>query len=942
MNEPIHYILIKKEGKWVPKSAEISSFEQDDAGMYRVRFTNSSKYYRYSRQNLAYLGNRMREWVDPAPDVNRIFLNGQELSGLKDVWHYAYDEQDFWRIVFHSGRYRDYPGECIRVVTNCLCNSRSNDVFDYLKHIAGLNPLGKNGEPRKNETVQGILEKQYAAISYVGDDTVASLYLGYSASPKRTEPGNLIYPFGSNASQKEAVRQAFTHQVSIVQGPPGTGKTQTILNILANIVMRGKTALVVSANNSATDNIREKLAKYGLDFMVAPLGNKENKGEFIRSQPPLPEELPSWHSEEVQDAQKKVDTASRQLDAVFSLQNDLAVKRQELEAANLEWEHFKQEHALGEEDVWESTSLTSGKLLRLWLELQPYVDEDAAAGIHGWSGRFRWLLLKFLCRYWFRLTKRMERENLLPLITRLQTLYYPKRRRELCEAIAALESALERQDAGALMTVLTENSLLLLKDALCRKYRDGRPVLVSEEDLWKRSSEVLKQYPIVLSTTFSARSCLAANTIYDYVIVDEASQVAVETGFLALTCARNAVIVGDSQQLPNVVTEDDRKRFKIVQVRYHLAEGYDCASYSLLTSIGAVIKEVPQTLLCEHYRCHPRIINFCNQKFYGGQLLIMTPDTGEENVLSAFTTVAGNHARNKCNQREIDVIRSEVFPALAGFDDVGIVTPYNNQVDVINKEFGRPDLAATVHKYQGRENDAIVFSAVDNQITPFCDDDNMLNVAVSRAKKKFCLVMTGEKQEKEGNLTDLLHYISYQNCAVVESKVSSIFDYLYEHYTKERLEYLERHPKVSEYDSENLLYPLILKVLEEGGYAYLKVVLHYPLRSIFRHKEQMLEQREYEYASHAKTHVDFLLFNRVSKLPVMGIEVNGYSFHREGTEQSLRDELKESVFRKYDLPLLVLSTTGSGEEQKIKQTLVHALQVYESTCLGGNYHLIHE
>ena len=87
MNEPIHYILIKKEGKWVPKSAEISSFEQDDAGMYRVRFTNSSKYYRYSRQNLACLGNRMREWVDPALDVNRIFLNGQELSGLKDVWH---------------------------------------------------------------------------------------------------------------------------------------------------------------------------------------------------------------------------------------------------------------------------------------------------------------------------------------------------------------------------------------------------------------------------------------------------------------------------------------------------------------------------------------------------------------------------------------------------------------------------------------------------------------------------------------------------------------------------------------------------------------------------------------------------------------------------------------------------------------------------------------
>lgn len=42
---------------------------------------------------------------------------------------------------------------------------------------------------------------------------------------------------------------------------------------------------------------------------------------------------------------------------------------------------------------------------------------------------------------------------------------------------------------------------------------------------------------------------------------------------------------------------------------------------------------------------------------------------------------------------------------------------------------------ATIHKYQGREKDAIIMSVVDNQITPFADDANMLNVAVSRAKK---------------------------------------------------------------------------------------------------------------------------------------------------------------------------------------------------------------
>lgn len=61
-----------------------------------------------------------------------------------------------------------------------------------------------------------------------------------------------------------------THQISVVQGHPGTGKTQTILNIIANIVSSGKTVLIVSNNNSATANVQEKLNKYGFDFIVAP------------------------------------------------------------------------------------------------------------------------------------------------------------------------------------------------------------------------------------------------------------------------------------------------------------------------------------------------------------------------------------------------------------------------------------------------------------------------------------------------------------------------------------------------------------------------------------------------------------------------------------------------------------------------------------------------
>ena len=80
----------------------------------------------------------------------------------------------------------------------------------------------------------------------------------------------MIFPFGGNASQFKAVENALSNQMSVIQGPPGTGKTQTILNIIANLLVRGKTVQVVSNNNSATQNVFEKLAspKYNTGCLV--------------------------------------------------------------------------------------------------------------------------------------------------------------------------------------------------------------------------------------------------------------------------------------------------------------------------------------------------------------------------------------------------------------------------------------------------------------------------------------------------------------------------------------------------------------------------------------------------------------------------------------------------------------------------------------------------
>ena len=89
---------------------------------------------------------------------------------------------------------------------------------------------------------------------------------------------------------------------------------------------------------------------------------------------------------------------------------------------------------------------------------------------------------------------------------------------------------------------------------------------------------------------------------------DEASQVDIVTGALALSCAKNAVIVGDLKQLPNVVTSEVEKITKQVFESFELHSAYSYADNSLLSSIVNLYEDIPKTLLKEHYRCHPKII----------------------------------------------------------------------------------------------------------------------------------------------------------------------------------------------------------------------------------------------------------------------------------------------------------------------------------------------
>lgn len=851
---------------------------------------------------------------------SKVFVGRSLKYNVREIWKFASGGKCFWRVILADGYAFEGDGAKIRVCTSCLSDKTSKNTFAYLRHVAFVNPLGKDKDS------DGILADMYDKVDFVDSETAAACYLNPNKyKPKTLNCSDLIYPFGCNASQKTAVAAAFKHQMSVIQGPPGTGKTQTILNIIANIVRQGKTVLVVSNNNSATANVQEKLEKYGTSFIVAPLGSRENKEKFIANQPPVPTECFTWEQPFYETISKSriLYTTLQRLDKVFALQNERAKLLQEQQAVGLEWKHFCMDNGIGE-SVKTPHRVSSKSIMRLWLNYQVYANGEKPEPTNffsRWIEQIRTWWMKWLCKHRLHVENKVDKNNFGPLVKELQMLYYLNRQAEIKTRIGSVEKELSSYDAKKLVNALTELSMSLFKSSLSEHYKKHKRLnFATVNELRRCGEEFMKQYPVVLSTTFSARSCIFTDKPYDYIIMDEASQVSIDTGALALTCARNAVIVGDTLQLPNVVTDEDREKLNVIMRQYNIAQGYDCAKNSFLQSVLDVIMDVPETLLREHYRCHPRIINFCNQKFYGGNLLIMTEDKGENDVLSAIRTVKGNHAVNHYNQREIDVVKEEVLPKLKDFDSIGIVTPYNNQVDAFNNQLDRVK-AGTIHKYQGRENDAIIMSVVDNQITEFADDPNMLNVAVSRAKKKFCLVMTGNEQKKHGNITDLLDYIAYNNCTVTESKLASIFDYLYEQYTEQRMAFLKSHPQISEFASENLTYNMLVNVVaSDPRFKVLNVLCHIPLREVVKDTSLMNED-ELKYAGNYNTHLDFLIINRVSKQPVVAIETDGYSYHNEETDQHRRDLMKDHILSNYGLPLLRLSTKGSGERTKVVELL---------------------
>ncbi|MFA5561932.1 MAG: AAA domain-containing protein [Eubacteriales bacterium] len=863
------------------------------------------KKFSYAYQNILWLKNP----VSLNPDSYHVSCKGKVFDNITSIFSFSDGHEEYWHICFSTGYENDYCKRDLKIDKSCLDNNHSAQIFTYLKKIAESVSV-------KSEDDTAILAKQYEKTNFLSENNAVAVYLNPEEYRSGTgiNPNPLIFPFGCNESQYCAVEQAITNHVSVIEGPPGTGKTQTILNIIANLLIREKTVQVVSNNNSAIENIIEKLSspKYGMDFFVASLGRVEKKELFVSSQTGHYPDLTSWGNRPAKSGYEIAELGQK-LQEVFINQNRRAVLTEKRKAVEIEQKHFcLLFDGRTEQELLPFHRLDSTALLKLYQEVEAFLKDEAKMGF------FRRIAFQFKYGFSFKIIQQSDPSTLLPNIL---TMYYPKVLSEMDAELKELTEALENADAEKLSNDLTNESLSYFRKHLFGRYGNiGHRPVFEKDDLWRKIPEFLNEYPVVLSTTYTARSSLGKEAQFDYVIMDEASQVDVATGALAISCAHNAVIVGDNKQLPNVVTKQQKEILTGVFQAYKIPQAYDFTSFSFLDSFYQLLeRRIPKTILSEHYRCDPQIIGYCNQKYYQNQLIVMTSE--HEKALNLVTTVSGNHKREQANLRQAEVIRDEILPQTPeDRNNIGIITPYRHQVALLKQAINDPEIEiATVHKFQGREKDVIIYCTVDDMVTEFSDDPNLLNVAISRAKKQLYIVASEMEQPIGSNVGDLIGYIRYHNCSEIHSSISSVFDYLYEANEKERFEFLKKHKRISEYDSENLFFALIEDELKERN-EVLGVICHQPLYTLLRDYSQLNEE-ECCFVKTCLSHLDFLIYNKVTKQPLLAIEVDGYNFHKADSKQGNRDRLKDHIMEVTQIPLLRFSTNGSGEREKLRSAL---------------------
>jgi predicted DNA-binding WGR domain protein/DNA polymerase III delta prime subunit len=97
-------------------------------------------------------------------------------------------------------------------------------------------------------------------------------------------PDDWYHVITADPTQTRAILQSRAGYSYIIQGPPGTGKSQTITNLIADFVARGKSILFVCEKRAALDVVYHRLKQVGLEELCCYIHDSQgDKRDFIRN-----------------------------------------------------------------------------------------------------------------------------------------------------------------------------------------------------------------------------------------------------------------------------------------------------------------------------------------------------------------------------------------------------------------------------------------------------------------------------------------------------------------------------------------------------------------------------------------------------------------------------------------------------------------------------------
>jgi AAA domain len=610
-----------------------------------------------------------------------------------------------------------------------------------------------------------------------------------------------------SAAQTRVLRRAEHRPLTLVIGPPGTGKSFTIAQLILDAVARGQTVMLSSKMNKAVDVVVEKLTPYlgGLTIILRG-GDRRYRDEMksfldglfdgtLAPQKPRPGEIEML---EGQLADADVALAQLEEDIIHLL------------AAERSWSqtHAKLAHFHG---LMEPTGVDVEQLQRDYEELKRL--ENVRMPFASWmAGRkHRQLADEIAGRLSIPASRLpdvprvIEREGVRADLANLESeldgydelnalLTQLARKRAQRNQYVSEVLATRRRDALAEALRINRRTLALFKTALEARSTAEQDRIFDELDF----EALLRTFPIWAVTNPHAAELLPLDReMFDLVVIDEASQCDVASALPLLYRGKRAIVCGDPKQLRHLsFLREDRQAALASQHGLSASQRsqWNYRTHSLLDVVnGALPSQDDVVLLDEHYRSLPQIIEFSNDRFYGGALRVMTrrPDTIGVRSLE-LRRVNGKRRKEGYNVEEADAVineinriaRAEAKREPRDKSSIGVLSPFRDQVNYLQRALAaklksrvvqdHQVAVGTAHTFQGDERDIMLVSFCADPTShrsslTFMNNENLFNVAVTRARRRQVIFTGLDPRLLPPNhlLTDYLNYAA--ECLEAES-----------------------------------------------------------------------------------------------------------------------------------------------------------------------------